>query len=187
MAPSKSFRCWGTSHSTGERCAIRTARRFPYCWVHLRKYYKLTVKPSTVDGWGMGLFYVGKVPKRKGDFVAHYSGPEYMTDAQLDERYNGSDSLARYAFCATLNQCTDAVDEAKSDVGRYINDYRNSGRPKNVRFSSANFRNLSRRKELGLARTVPTSYGVSILATRTINPGDELFLSYGPAYHFASS
>ena len=183
-----SFQCWGTSRS-GSRCRVRTIRRFPYCWIHLRKYYSLAVRPSSIDGFGLGLFYVGKVNKRRGDFVAHYSGPERKTQHDIDVEYGNDHQVAKYAYCTSDENCVDSADPSKSDVGRYINSPHGTTKHANVRFSKVyHFANLaSRRKELQAARTTPTAYGLSIIATRPIRPGDELFIAYGPAYNFAAA
>jgi hypothetical protein len=72
----------------------------------IRKEYDNIVytDESTIPNAGLGVF--AKVPIKKGQVLGQYTG-EYLSQAELDERYPG-DTLAVYTIkikCTPLNQC----------------------------------------------------------------------------------
>ena len=79
-------RCEATTKS-GNRCKNRTCRG-KLCWQHLKKQEGLRVKPSGIQGAGMGLFTTK--PFKKNEKIANYTG-EQMSRAQINQRYPGKD------------------------------------------------------------------------------------------------
>ena len=74
-------RCEGTAKS-GNRCKNRTCRG-KLCWQHLKKRDSLRVKPSGIQGAGMGLFTTK--PFKKNEKIVDYTG-ERMSRAQIAEK-----------------------------------------------------------------------------------------------------
>ena len=71
-------RCEGTAKS-GNQCKNRTCRG-KLCWQHLKKRDSLRVKPSGIQGAGMGLFTTK--PFKKNEKIVDYTG-ERMSRAQI--------------------------------------------------------------------------------------------------------
>ena len=124
---------------------------------------KTTVKPSTIQGAGLGLFCEERVSP--GDTVARYSG-KVLNRAQADL------SSSEYILKVSADVYIDAHDPSTWE-GRYINDGPHAGRQPNCVFASAYNTNEVPESDLRW---------VKVFAIREIMPGEELLMSYGNGY-----
>ncbi len=115
-----------------------------------------------VPGFGKGVLAT-KVLKPKTR-LGTYTG-EVLTQAEFRARYPNPRS-AQYVLGVSANKYVDGSDPAKSSWHRYINSpyhrHDAAGKPlrANVRFGR----------------------GGAMQTTRTVQPGEELLVSYGPGY-----
>ena len=139
----------------------------PMCFLHRRKEYKISVKPSTIANAGKGLFADNNtnnndVVFREGNKVCPYYG-ETLNKQQMDARY-GLTKTAPYAI--QLREDETSLDSAvKRGVGSLINHKARSYA--NMRFS------LNRPKT-----------EINLVATKNIRNKQELFVPYGGDYRF---
>jgi len=147
-----SQRCTADKKSGGQ-CCLRT-KKGQYCWNHTRTIEGLRIKASTVPGAGLGLFATKQF--RSGDAITPYSGDII---ALRHDRVGGP-------YYLQLNQHK-GIDAARTNTasGRYANDPRGTQSPPNATLVLDTNRGTGRVK-----------------ATRTIQPGQEIFVSYGPGY-----
>lgn len=121
----------------------------------------LKIKKSTLPNAGKGLFTTE--PIKKGKIVCEYEG-ERITWAEATVR--NDKNKGGYVFYITKNNCIDAF-AFKKTFGRFANDAAGIGRIKGFRNNSTY--DIVRNK-------------VFIRATRNIEAGSEIFVSYGRAY-----
>ena len=124
---------------------------------------KTEVRQSTIPGAGDGLFMLETA--KKGDRVAVYFG-DRLTAEQAKNR--DSDYIVK----VNKNLYLDARDVLESNKGRYVN-HGGPGYTNNAR--------------LGSGRTPATCRRtgrpwISIIAQKTIKPGDEIFMPYGKGW-----
>ncbi len=146
--------------SDGQQCQLNTCRQFPYCWVHLRVVDGLQVKPSTVPGAGLGLFFVGN---KRTDHVKARNPISCYSAKNVDTNASGtSDYIVKVGRSKFMNS-----EDKLNYVGRYIN---HSADP-NVEISGTH--NI--RERMG-------RFVLNIRTKKRVNKGDELFLDYGPNF-----
>ena len=163
----------GRGAHKGERCNVQVRANLPYCTSHLRSEVGFEAKESQILDGGIGLFTT--IKRDSGQFLCEYKG-EFLTFAQLDERY-GKDDIAPYAISFNqekgggYNAVKGVIDAA---LERYypalINDARGNSKFKN---------------NCEVVEHAPTGAGLpslNIYATKTILAGQELFLNYGDEY-----
>ena len=119
---------------------------------------ELEIKTSTITGAGKGLFT--KIFIAKGTRIVEYKGTVTTWDVVKDDPTNG------YIYFVKPNHVIDARDHPKC-LARYVNDAkgltRTKGRNNNAKFSNEGLR-------------------VYIVATRDIQPGEEILVEYGSRY-----
>ena len=171
--------------ANGQRCRNRICKYLPFCNVHARSIFGVTVRPSGIHG--AGLFATRAFAP--GQPVAPLLG-RYLTKRRLDAIYGDNLNTAPYAVTApprllrgrgrlARNRRT-VVDGA---CARYIGHYANTataphGERSDARRCNANFEN--RRLSVHMARqhqSIPW-----IVATRAIPAGGEIVAAYGPTY-----
>ena len=124
---------------------------------------ELEVRPSTIPGISRDARYGVFATKRlnKGSVVATYRG-EAIDAAEYAVRY--PDDRPRYVLGLGRGRYLDASDPRRAGVARFINDP-GPGRKPNV--------------------AIVTSRGKRLVRTlRTVLPGEELLVDYGPKYHW---
>lgn len=135
----------------------------------VQKKFVLKVRRSGIPGAGQGLFTETRV--EKGDAIIEYSG-ERLTWPQVRARYPDL-SLMGYVFYVGRNHWVDPS-RRLSCLARYANDARGRTRVKGLRNNA----------EFQVFRGVPY-----VVATRRIEAGGEILVSYGKDYwenHLAS-
>jgi hypothetical protein len=126
------------------------------------KKFLLKVDLSRIPGAGQGLFT--QTPVEKGDVILEYRG-ERLTYAQIRERYPDFSRMG-YVFYAGPNHWVDAARRRRC-LGRYANDARGRTRVKGLRNNA----------EFQVIGGVPY-----VVATRRIEAGAEILVSYGDDY-----
>ncbi len=149
-----SVRCIARSNRTGKQCRLRT-RNGGMCHVHLEYNAGLRIKPSLIKHAGKGLF--AERPFNAGDRITDYTG-ELMKNSDVER------GLSNYVIQINKNESLDA---ARTDTapGRLVNDPRGTSKRANTKFI------VDHRRKV-----------VRIVALRNIKKGEELLVSYGPAY-----
>ena len=137
---------------TGAQCARTTRKQLPYCFQHTRSLSHLDLRPSTLPGAGTGVFALKTF--EPNEEIVTYTG-EVLTKDEIEARY-GQDT-APYALRINRNHFIDAA--CARGTGSLINT--NPGH-NNARFK------------------VSRTGKASIIATRRIPSGSELFVDYGP-------
>lgn len=168
----KCVRCKGRTAS-GQRCSRITCIGTPLCWSHMLKEYQLKIMPSTVPAAGKGLFAwhptsdANIILFRQGDVLLEYEG-EMISRAELDRRYDEEDEehVAPYAYGAG-NFVVDAACER--GAGSLIN-HSDQARNINCKFVYD-----------------PRTAILSVVATKNIRNGHELFMNYGEGYNELNS
>lgn len=149
-----SQRCTAEKKNGGQ-CAART-RKGQYCWTHTRAIEGLRIRASSIPGAGLGLWATKRF--EAGDPITPYSGD--LVPLHHDE--------VGGPYYLQLNRHR-AIDAARTNTasGRYANDARGS----------------NPRQGPNAALVLDTRRGVGrVKATAAINPGQEIFVSYGPSY-----
>ncbi|RYZ30427.1 MAG: SET domain-containing protein [Chitinophagaceae bacterium] len=118
----------------------------------------LEIKTSTIPDAGKGLFT--KVFIAKGTRIVEYKGTVTTWDVVKDDPTNA------YIYFVKPNHVIDARDHPKM-MARYVNDAKGLVRNK-ARRNNAQFQNDGLR--------------VYIVATKNIEPGEELLVEYGQKY-----
>ncbi len=121
----------------------------------------LYLKKSTLPNAGLGLFT--DEPFKKGDTIIEYLG-EIITWAEAlkrDDKGQGG-----YVFYVTSKHCIDAYPQADS-LGKYANDARGFSKIEGLK-NNAEYE--TRKKK------------AYIVATKNIEPGEEIFVWYGSDY-----
>ena len=119
---------------------------------------ELEVKPSTITGAGNGLFTKAFIPK--GTRIVEYKGKVTTWDEARQDATNG------YIYFLKPNYVIDAREFPKS-LGRYANDAKGLVRTKN-KWNNAQF--------------IADGLRVCLCAIKDIQPGEEIFVSYGKSY-----
>ena len=123
----------------------------------------LEIKKSKIPKAGKGLF--AKAVFKRGEPILEYTG-EQITWAQCKKRNEALDGVGAYYFYVSESKCIDAL-YCLDSMARYANDAAGFVRIPGVRNNS----------RFEIIKGKPY-----IVASRTINPGDEIFVSYGKAY-----
>lgn len=123
------------------------------------------VKTSQIPKSGKGLFT--KQTFRRGDVICEYEG-EIITWSECEKR--SDEGHEGYAVFITKNRCIDAFFTPWAK-GRYANDARGIGRVEGLT-NNAHYEIQTRKGEKR----------IFIVATRTIHPGQEIFVHYGNDY-----
>lgn len=153
----------------GVRCRRHVIIGQDLCHTHLRYQRHLLIKTSTIPGAGRGLFAcdlkaVDGIVFRPGDKLGKYIG-ERLTLAQLHERY-GVDATPPYALEISKSGADGNgiyLDPALDRGFLSIANAKTVATQCNARFMNPN-----------------NQHEVSIVATKNIRHGDEVFLHYGP-------
>lgn len=143
---------------TGARCKRRTART-PYCFAHLEKEQHLKIKPSRINGAGMGLYTT--IRRQAHRMVAPYTG---RTITRPHNTYRGD-----YVIQLTNNSPFKYVDanHTTSSSGRFANNARRRDHLTNNSHLSIDHRDRNQAK---------------VVSSRTIPAGSEILARYGNAY-----
>lgn len=144
-----------------EPCMKWTTLSYPFCSDHLRSECNLEIKTSTIPGAGLGLFYVGDKTVPAKTIITQYSGYRVTVQPNFD-------SIYLYEFSHDKFLDSEPLDNYP---GRYINDAQNTPFKNNVDWSG------SARPMFKYNRQC-----VNIYTKCEIQPGEELFISYGEAY-----
>jgi len=130
---------------------------------HFCNSMDLEIKKSSIANAGKGLF--AKAIFKRGDRVIEYTG-DIITWAECKKRNEKLDGVGAYYFYVSARKCVDAQNCLDS-LARYANDasgiVRIPGIKNNARFE--------------VIKGKPY-----IIASRTIKPGDEIFVGYGKEY-----
>lgn len=124
-----------------------------FCNKHLDLMYNLKIKKSTIKNAGYGLF-CGSEPIGDTTIVAEYSRKDIVIDCS-----NMKD--ATYVYETIDFVCYDARNTCNL-IGRYANDGKSD--------------------EINNAEFIEDYGRVFIVSLRNINPGEEIFCSYGKRY-----
>jgi hypothetical protein len=162
QCPIQCAQCAATSARSGAQCGRRVCIGLPCCWQHLRSNYNVTIQNSMLHGKGLFAWANGgnaQILFRKGDRIVPYGG-ELLTHAELVDRY-GPDTAPYGVKLSNVR----FVDGACSRGAGSVANASSGGSPPNAKL------------------VVNAQKGsVSIRATRPIRNGDEILVSYGPAY-----
>jgi len=123
----------------------------------------LKVKKSQLPGAGKGLFTTTAI--KKGTLIVEYGG-EMLTWREVQKRYPGNIQAALYLFHLGPNKWIDAQQTPKN-LARYANDAMGFSRIKGLRNNA----------EYQIHNGLPY-----IVATKDIESGDEIFVSYTKDY-----
>ncbi len=134
-----------------------------YNLAHLQQM-KLSIKKSKIPGAGKGLFAEELI--KRGEKVIEYTG-DVITWKECQKRNEGmKDGFGAYYFYVSEKKCIDAQNHLDS-LARYANDaagfVRIEGMKNNARYE--------------IIKGKPY-----IVASRNLNPSDEIYVSYGKEY-----
>lgn len=132
------------------------------CWQHTKSRRQLQIKDSRIAGAGKGLFTTKDL--KNADKIGEYKGENYPESKD--------NPISDYGFAVgkkKKNKQRMVIDAAstQSCLARYINDYRGTGKERNVRFR---YINNSRTR-------------VEVVAKGDIPAGTELLISYGKEFN----
>lgn len=154
--------CHGRT-AKGQRCK-RRSQKSGMCWTHLQKEQGLRVKKSQVEDAGDGLYAMKEF--RRGNDITEYGGDRVVLDAEGNNIETGRPWVSQYGLQIRQRPPT-FIDARKTNSapGRWANTARGS-----------EFRNNS--------QLVYNSRGrkAHVRATKTIEPGEEIFVPYGPGF-----
>ena len=151
----------------GHQCKLHVVFGLPMCWIHRKKEYKVSVKPSTIPNAGNGIYADNGTKNdaivfKEGNKICPYAG-EFLTQDQIDTRY-GTTHTVPYGI--NIRRDGTSLDGAiHRGIGCLIN--HKSRNLANTRFS------VNRDKT-----------EVNIVATKTIRNKKELYVYYGSDYKF---
>jgi hypothetical protein len=150
---------------THVRCYRQTLFGLGWCYQHLMKLEHLRVKESSINNSGKGVFACdpskpeGEPVFRGNQLICTYNG-EIIDHDELEERYDVK--TGPYVVELDRNEYEDGA--LQRGLGSCIN---------HVTDNRVNAQLVLRRNNR-----------VSIIATRIIRNGDEIFVNYGRAYRF---
>ncbi len=151
--------CKGVNRN-GRRCKNKTAKT-EYCYTHLRKEKGLRIGKSKIRGAKEGLFATKNF--RRNENVAEYTG-QILTRAEKEA------SNSHYIFEPKRGVYIDAR-LTNEQPGRWANDCRaHNKRARECNGNNTKFSYDTRNRKTHLK------------ATKNIKKGDEIFVSYGPAF-----
>lgn len=162
----KKYRCVCKTDA-GVQCKRTTVIGVNYCYQHLKKHFKLRIKPSNIPNAGLGLFACDPakgeyaVIFKENDRICDYGG-ETVSGNVIDQRYG--DKTAPYAI--KVNQSNDIYEDAsiKRGVGAMAN-HANVESQQNARLS--------------------TNFNTALLKANTyILNNEEILVNYGDEYNF---
>lgn len=116
----------------------------------------VAVEPSSIPGAGNGVYWKGADPLPARRVVALYAGR--IVDDMTDDL-----DVTEYAFTLKNSTYVCARDPATANWTRYINDPWGTGKDANLYFTDKG----------------------TVVTARRIQPGEELFVDYGPGYRDA--
>lgn len=146
----------------GEQCKRRTRKQLPYCYEHTRLLLHVEIRPSTIEGAGLGLFALEDF--ERGSKIVPYVG-EIITEAEFDRRYG--EHNATYALQIKKDVVIDSA--CSRGIGAFIN----MGVTK--KDNNAVFRLSGNKKR----------FEVFVHAKKKIHAGQEIFVDYGSDYLFS--
>jgi hypothetical protein len=150
---------------TNKRCQMKLGNYPKFCQLHSLSIDNLYVDTSNIDGAGYGLF-AGPFGFKQGDRIGEYSLDEIRVKPNAIDRRSHNPDYS-YVFCDHENiDCWDALDY-RTTIVRYANDARNSQFKNNSYFDE--------KKRNGKTR-------VYLVASKRIEPLEEIFVSYGEEY-----
>lgn len=152
------------SRSGKGRCTRMTGLHTPKCDDHTDAEDGVRVMRSTIPGAGMGLFATRAF--KKGERIGKYTG-EVLTLEDVVRRYGSDRATAPYVVQASPSVFIDAA--AHRPAVAYVNHNRDEC---NCEYISAHRG----------GNALVSRFGVDVLATRDIEPGEELFANYGSQY-----
>ncbi|AAR26960.1 FirrV-1-G2 [Feldmannia irregularis virus a] len=163
----------------GEQCKKRVCVGHPFCWIHVRAAFGVTVKTSTIPNAGKGLFATRDF--KKNTWICPYFG-EIIDANCFVQRYPGK-ATAPYAEMLPLNTTPRKyVDSACTrSVGSLANGkFKGDGSVSSLRHHNC----FTRYRPVG-----DGFKGVWLKSTKTIKAGDEIFNWYGEGNYnlFASN
>lgn len=132
-------------------------------FLHICNYMDLEIKESKIPNAGKGLF--AKAIFKRGQPILEYTG-EQITWAQCRKRNEALDGVGAYYFYVSERKCIDAL-YCLDSLARYANDAAGFVRIPGIRNNS----------RFEIIKGKPY-----IVASRTILPGQEIFVSYGRSY-----
>jgi hypothetical protein len=190
---SKYFKLYSTSHSklnknergkcdyinpeSNQKCKNHIGLYPQFCFIHTLLINNVFISESNIKKAGNGLF-AGKFGFKKGDIIGLYSSENNkLTQNDVIKKCDRikDDSCWEYVLCnlkkkgQTENDiiCWDGQD-THSTIMRFINDARKSPYKNNSYFYIKN----NKKRE-------PIAY---VIASKNINPYEEIFVSYGKNY-----
>ena len=152
----------------GTACLRRT-KRGHYCSDHMRLHQRLAIAKSTLPGAGLGLFVAkGKKaqPFARGDDIASYTGDW----VRILPGAAGAEQGGPYYLSITRQLAVDAA-RTNTALGRWANAPRGA--------VGTNGKPLRTNAQLIVDHTKKQG---TLRATRTIQPGEEIFVGYGAQY-----
>ena len=186
--PLQCMRCVGRT-KTGHMCQNRVCIGVPMCWLHTLLKYHVKAKPSRIAGAGMGLFAhppPGSAPAlatafNTNDLIVEYIG-EHTTQRELDRIYNDNAYTVPYAWSDTNN----AIDAAcKRGIGSTANLSTQHSNAILVYRTKNGIDSMYHSYTGNPARpnAFPDAWDkLYVIATRSINYGDEILIDYGDVY-----
>lgn len=165
------------------RCSRKSCYTIPYCWQHLKLLAHLRVgrttlkDPTTHSRFPFrGLFACdaknrGGIVFRARDVITPYIG-EVLRKSDVDARYGSGDEVAPYAIDVGMNGDDVVIDGA---CIRGVASLANDATPGSLCINQRRCRTNA--KFWSDVDNFPT-----LMATRTIRDGDEIFVSYGEEY-----
>jgi len=148
-------------HCVAGDCPNITSLTLPYCQQHWRELYGVKITNSTIAGAGKGLFATKRFKKQ--DFICDYYG-QHIDEAELVKRYG--EATAPYAIELDNNKYVDGA------LSRGIANYANH-KPK---------KDCNARLERVFDDNFVIPISVRLVAIKTINENDEIFVYYGNTY-----
>ena len=167
------LQCYQCAAKTGKgaQCTRKVCVGLPYCAQHMRSIMSLEIRPSDIQGAGLGVFAIRRAAKaprlvfRGGDEITEYFG-ECLSTQELEDRYGEDDhGLGVYAHEAGSGYDIDSacIRSVASMINSHPHDW-------NCKAVAAN-----RYQTNGCTR-------LTIVASKDIMDGDELLLNYGAGY-----
>ena len=146
----------------GQQCSRWTCKYSDMCWQHTMRALGLKIAPSTIPGAGSGLFATRVFAE--DSFICEYGGELVPRDEAEEEDYK-----SEYVLAIDDDWVIDAK-STQSGLGRWAVDCLPVNRPQDCEDNNAEF-------EIDVE-----NQSAALYATEEIQPGDEIFVSYGDVY-----